>query len=690
MGKQKTQQASRLYNRELSWLDFNDRVLQEAKDSSVPLLQRLRFLGIFSGNLDEFIKVRLANMIREVKQDPKQRKRAYGGMSASKLLDALNWRIAKLYAKFDQVCLQVKTQMENEGIYIVNHKSLTQEQYKFCKDYFISDLSARLSPIVIGEGAPTPFLEDGALYMATWIEGNEQSHYAIIDVPLSATCSRFITLPSSPDRIDIIFIDDVIRLFLDNIFFMFEYEKIEAYSFQIERDALLTLDDDLDRSLEDSVAEGVKERRGGRPMRLKYSEHMPLKMVSYIAKELGIKNDSQLEHRGKYLHLKDLMKFPKVNNKLEYPHLKPSIHPSIDPMGSLLSTISKGDILLCYPYHTFGHFVDLLREAAIDPHVKRISITIYRSADSSKVSQALVNAVRNGKKVRALVEIKARFDEEHNIATMNMLEAAGVQIINSTKELKIHTKLLLIEREEDGKRASYTYVGTGNFNEDTAAVYSDFGLLTKCEEVGSDARKIFKQLKNTTKQFDYQQLLVSPHHMRGQIEALVEGEIDNANNGKEARFDGKFNAITDEKMIELLYRASAAGVKIRLIVRGECSLMAGVEGLSENIEVHSIVDKYLEHSRVIIAHNNGNPLSYILSADLMKRNLEHRIEAGIQVTAPELAKQLGDFFEIQWRDNQKSRLITPPFDNNYLPSKDTGEPHRCQEELHALFGKAIQ
>lgn len=438
------------------------------------------------------------------------------------------------------------------------------------------------------------------------------------------------------------------------------------------RDAELTLDDDVSKGLVEKMEQGISQRERGRAIWFTYDQEMPKDILQVITSKLNLRSSEQLKGGSRYHLMRDLMKFPKVCPELENANPKPMMHPAVDPTDSVLKVIKKQDILLYYPYHTFKHFIDLLRESAVDPRVESIFITLYRTANHSKVINALKSAAKNGKIVTVFVELKARFDEEHNINTTNDLQQAGVRVIHSFEGLKVHSKLLLIDRHEGkAENVGYVYVGTGNFNENTAQVYSDFGLFTSNQTIAKDARKVFDFLVNNHHRYKHTHLLVSSYDMRGQIEKIIETEMKNAKRGKEAFFYGKFNSLTDEQMIELLYRASKAGVKVRLIVRGACCLRAQVEGLSENIEVRSIVDKYLEHSRVIICCNGGDHRGYILSADLMTRNLDRRVEVGVPILDPKIHKTLSDIFEIQWADNVKSRNLRNFESNQYVEQGDS-------------------
>ncbi len=676
-----------IYNRELSWLEFNDRVLQEAQDPTVPLIQRLRFLGIYSNNQDEFIKVRVANLIRYCSLSEKKQPKMTGGIQPAHLLSLINARMFNSQRKFRETYQDIQNYLEAENIFVVDHTELSEMQIKYCREYYHSKVSLRLVPILLRKRMPTPFLPDGRAYLAVKMDNVRSARYAIIEIPVSDACPRFITLPSEiKGRVDIILLDDIIRLLLDEIFFMFNYQTIEAHSFKIVRDAELTLDEDVRKSMTQRMSAGIDLRVKGRPVRLTYDTQMPTDTLSMIARKLGFKTTDQLEAGGKYHLMRDLMKFPKVKNELENNKTTPLKHPLINSTSSILKVVKRKDILLCYPYHSFQPFIDMLREAAVDPMVHSISITLYRTANHSKVINALINAVKNGKQVTAMVELKARFDEEQNIINTKFLQDGGVKVIHSPDSIKVHSKLVIIERSEGANPSKgYVYVGTGNFNENTAGLYSDFGLLTSNDQVAEDARKLFDHLLNVHKHYNFKQLVVSPYNMRNYLTELIDNEIRYAKRGKKAYFYGKFNSLTDVKLINHLYKASEAGVKIRLVVRGACCLQAGINGLSENIEVRSVVDKYLEHARLIICHNGGKSISYISSADIMTRNLNRRIEVGINILSADIHQTLVDYFEIQWRDNVKSRLIAYPYDNTYVSRLDGEEEHRSQVELYEYF-----
>lgn len=674
-------------NRDLSWLNFNNRVLQEAQDKTVPLLQRLRFLGIFSNNLDEFIKVRVANVIRLSQIKGKKVPLFSGNYTPRDLLIKIKSKIAESQLKFDKIYNEIILEMEEHGIYMLNEKQLTKKQEAYCRDYFSRIISPRLVPLIIRKRTAIPFLTDSNIYHAVKMQNKnkEDTKYAIIQIPVSNNCPRFIELPSEKGLNDIIFLDDIIRLCLDHIFFMFNYSEISAYTFKLTRDALLTVDDDVSKSLIEKMEDGLENRMHGQPVRLIYDKEMPEDLLGIIISKLKLKDDDSCEAGERYHLKKDLMKFPKIRPDLEYINPTPLIHNGIKPSSSILTVVKKKDILLNYPYHTFNHFIDFLREAAIDPKVESISITLYRTAEHSKVINALVNAAKNGKRVTAVLELFARFDEEQNVENTELLQKAGVKVIHGADGLKVHSKLVLVERAERKEVKGYVYVGTGNFNESTALVYGDFGLFTAEKVIVADTRRVFDFLENTHKHFQCDRLMVSPYYMRRQFEQLIENEIKNAKKGINAYIYAKFNSLTDENIIKLLYKAADEGVTIRLIIRGACC----IKTKSENIKAISIVDKYLEHARLVIFGNGGKEEVFILSADWMTRNLDRRVEVGIPVLDVKVKETLKSFFDIQWSDNVKSRDLNSPDQNSYI-ERIGDQKNRSQIMLYDFYKKMYE
>lgn len=667
-------------NRDLSWLTFNERVLQEAQDETVPLLQRLRFLGIFSNNQDEFIKVRVANIVRLSQLKEKKVPRFTGGYTAQELLPSVNQKVAESQQKFTDTYKEILAQMGEQGIYVLNEKQLSKKQKEFCYDYFSSVVSPQLVPLILRKTTQIPFLQDNNIYHAvkmTSHKDGKNARYAILQIPVNTSCPRFVVLPSPKDKKEIVFLDDIIRLNLDDIFFMFNYESIAAYTFKLMRDSSLTLDDDMSKSLLEKMEVGLENRLHGQPVRLIYDREMPDDLLGIIATKLKLDQEGTLDAGGRYHLLRDLMKFPKIRPNLEETTFVPLKHPDIKPFSSICKVINKKDIFLNYPYHTFNHFIDFLREAAIDPKVDSISITLYRTAERSKVINALLNAAKNGKKVVVLLELFARFDEEQNVEYTELLQRHGVKVIHGNSGVKVHSKLVLVQRKDKG----YVYVGTGNFNESTAQIYGDYGLFTSNPEFVEDAKAVFDYLQNAHKRPVFKQLVVSPDYMRNHFEALIKQEIKNKQSGKEAFICVKLNSLTDERIIKLLYKASQVGIEVRLIVRGACCLQPQVKGMSENIRVISIVDKFLEHARMAIFCNAGEEKMYIMSADWMNRNLDRRVEIAAPVLDEKVRKTLRDVFEIQWSDNEKARDLSIFGCNRYV---QRGDNPSCRSQV-ALY-----
>lgn len=673
-------------NRELSWLSFNERVLQEAQDKSVPLLSRLQFLGIYSNNQDEFYKVRIANLMR-LERSRKQRSRLLlGGYTPAALLDAVSRRAEQAQEAFTSTYREILGEMEQCGIHVLDETHLSPAQVTFCREYFASVVSQRLVPLILRKSVKIPFLPDGNAYLGVRMtsEGEGPTRYAVVRIPVSSACPRFVRLPSEEGRSDVIFLDDIIRLMIDDIFFMFNYDHISAHTFKIMRDAELTIDDDVSKSLFERIAEGVEERRYGSPIRLIYDREMPQDLLDVLVAKLKL-TPGMLAPGERYHLMKDLMKFPKVRPELLTANPEPLRHRDILPFQSILKVVRRRDIFLNYPYHSFQHFIDFLREAAIDPRVESIFITLYRTAEHSKVINALVNAAKNGKQVAVLVELKARFDEEQNIEHTDLLQREGVRILHTIEDLKVHSKIVLVERHEGSGVRGYAYIGTGNFNEDTARIYGDFGLLTAHKGIVEDVRNVFEFLINSHKRYRYRHLLVSPYFMRDAFTELIDREIRNARRGRKAYIYAKCNSLTDERIIERLYAAAQAGVEVRLIVRGACCLQPAVKGMSDRIRAISIVDKYLEHARLYLFANGGDEVAYIGSADWMARNLDRRVEVCTPILDRQIQKLLHKVFAIQWADNVKARDLADQEHNPHVKAAPGDDPLRSQTALYDYY-----
>lgn len=682
---QKIKKESRFINREISWLSFNERVLQEADDERNPLLQRVRFLGIFSNNLDEFFRVRVATMKRLV-DIGKESKIVLGDMTPQEVLDKIQQTVMKLQERFQGIYERLLRELDVVGVHVIDELQLDKIQGEFANDYFTRALSPLIVPIMLSKEKPFPYLRDKAIYLAVkmTIENKpRKTRYALLEVPVGSN-PRFVVLPKRKGLEEdtyIIIIDDIIRYCLDDIFFMFEYDKVEAYTIKITRDAELDIDDDISMSFMEKMAKSLKRRQKGQTVRLVYDERMPNDLFRFITKQMQLDDDDNLIPGGIYHNFKDFMKFPSISDDLEIKNPPALVHPHIDVHSSIMQVIREKDILLHYPYQTFNHFIDLLREAAVDPQVTSISITLYRVADRSKVINALINAAKNGKYVTVLIELLARFDEKANLRWSEKLQEAGVRVIHGVPGLKVHSKIALIHRKEQGRIKSFAYIGTGNFHEGTANLYCDEGLFTTNRQIAAEVTKVFEFLKHNYKRFNYRHLVVSPYSMRKQFMQQISTEIKNAKQGKPAYILLKLNNLVDQGMINHLYSASKAGVKIKIIVRGICSLKVGVKGMSENIEGISIVDKYLEHSRFIIFANGGDEEYFITSADWMTRNLDHRVEVACPVYDKEIQKELRAMFDIQWRDNTKARVLDAHQQNRYRKTR-AKKQHRAQIEYY--------
>ena len=666
-------------NRELSWLKFNARVLQEAADEKVPLLERLRFAGIFSNNLDEFFKVRYATVKRVAMNESSDKEL---GVHAKELLEEITKEVIQLQDESLSIINTITEELEKEQIFIVNEKTLLPEHEAFVNTYFYDKVRPALFTIILNDLEKFPQLKDDVAYLAVKMTLKEDEkasgvqkffsskaykekiQYALIELP--TTLNRFIELPQVGDKHYIIMLDDVIRFCLHLIFSIFNYESLSANMIKITRDAELDIDDDLSKSFVEKISSSVEDRRKGAPVRFVYDKTIDKDTLHFLIEKMGIVNTDSVIPGGRYHNRRDYMSFPSLGRTdLTYAPIHPLPVKGLTSEESLLKKIAEKDYLQFTPYHTFSNIIWFLREAALDPKVKSVKITIYRLAKNSQVVNSLINAVKNGKKVTVQIELQARFDEESNIRYAEQLKAEGVKLIFGVGGLKLHSKICVIEREEGKGIKRYGFISTGNFNESTAKVYTDYTLFTANQDILKEVNKVFNFFETNYNIQKYKHLIVSPHYTKKILKQLIEEEIKNAKAGKEAYIKLKMNNITSYKMIDKLYEASRAGVKIQMIVRGICCLVPGIEGMSENIEVISIVDKFLEHPRLFIFGNNGNPKVYISSADWMTRNISFRVEVGCPIYDETIKQELIDTFEISWTDNVKARVIDQAQDNHY-------------------------
>jgi polyphosphate kinase len=537
-----------------------------------------------------------------------------------------------------------------------------------------------------------PYLKNQVIYLAIHMHKKKDVSdykYALIEVPADVL-PRYLLLPSENEKKCVIILDDIIRFGLQNIFGIFNYDRIHAYTIKLTRDAELDIDDDITKSFFEKVMHSLEERKKGQAVRFVYDRTIPKHLLDFILRKNKLLGFENLIPGGRYHNAKDFISFSDMGLKdLKYQTRLPLQHPSIMKNPSILATISKKDVLLHYPYHPFDYFLDLLREAAIDPNVDSIKITLYRVASKSNVINALINAIRNGKKVTVVMELQARFDEKANIYWTQKLEEEGATILSGVPGLKVHSKLCLITRKEDGNNVYYATVGTGNFNESTAKTYSDHCLLTSDTRITGEVAEIFDFLEHNYKVYNYRHLLVSPYTLRKKFLRMIRAETRNAKAGKEAFIYAKMNSLVDRQMIENLYRASRAGVKVKMIIRGICSLIPGISGVSDNIEVRSIVDKYLEHSRLFVFCNGGDNKYYLSSADWMVRNLDNRVEVAAPVYDRDIQKEIWDFLQIQFNDNTKARVINEYQDNPYYDANPEN-PVRAQDDIYAYFALKLE
>ena len=669
-------------NRELSWLSFNWRVLQEAADPTVPLIERLKFLGIYSSNLDEFFRVRVGSLQRMIDVGIKS-KTIFGG-TPKKIYKAIHDKVVFLGEKFDNVFAELHEELKKEKIFIIDETQMNKDQVEFVQYYFEQQVRPRLIPIMLHSIRDFPYLKNQVIYLAIRMSRQaspDDVKFAMIEVP-AHLLPRFTVLPKSEDRNYIMMLDDVIRFGLKQIFAIFEYDKFEAYTIKLTRDAEVDIEDDVTKSFFEKISKSIRKRKLGQPVRFVYDREMPQDLLDFILTRSNLKNFENVIPGGRYHNAKDFTSFPNVGSqKLENKKFPALHHSAFQKHQSIFKAIREKDILIHFPYYSFHHIIDMLREAAIDPQVKSIKMTLYRVATNSNVMNALMNASRNGKAVTAVIELLARFDEETNIYWTRKLEEEGVRIIDGVPGLKVHAKLLLIGREEEGEMVYYANIGTGNFNETTAKIYADHALLTADKRITREVSNVFKFLKNNYKTSVYRHLLVSPFYMRNRIDKLIKTEIENARAGKPAYMYIKLNSLVDRAIINRLYEASQSGVKIKMIVRGICSLLPGVPGMSENIEITSIVDKYLEHSRILIFCNGGDEKYYITSADWMIRNLDNRVEVAAPIYDKNIQNELKNYLEIQFKDNVKARLINENQNNPYRRLK-LDRDYRAQEDIY--------
>jgi polyphosphate kinase len=678
--------------RDISWLSFNARVLQEANDAKVPLFERIRFLGIFSNNLDEFFRVRVATLKRMVEFLEKKGGRHIDLIESPQIiLDEIQRIVLRQQNEFNRIWLNINKELKAKNVFIIDDKKLNVSQKEFVKTYFEDEVRPYIIPLMIEKLPELPYLRDKSLYLAIVMRNKNDAYsekFSLIEVPTKSV-GRFVILPSKPGITNIILLEDLVRFNLPIIFSHFKFNQFDAHIFKITKDAEIDIDQEVGISFIEKISKGIKNRRKGKPVRFVYEKEMNSELLEFLIKKLSLTRKSSIIPGGHIHNFRHFMDFPNVIiEKTNRP--QPFLHPSFKRKTQVADIIMQKDVMLHFPYHNYDPVIDMLREAAMDDSVLSIKITAYRLASNSKVINALINAARNGKKVTVFLELKARFDEEANIQWKSIMEEEGINVLVGVPNKKVHAKLCVIQKRIDKKLVLYGFISTGNLNEKTAKIYADHCLLTASKILMNEANRIFNYLQNW-QQGDkpivkMRNLLISPINMRNSIQLLIDNEIKHVKQGKEASIIVKLNSLSDTILIDHLYKAAKAGVQIHLIVRGIITLNMDHEKLNHKLNAISIVDQYLEHARVMIFHNKGNEKVFISSADWMVRNLDHRIEVAVPILDPNIKKELIAIINIQIRDNQKARVLDTELQNKYVPS--VGRRCRSQEETYIyLKGK---
>lgn len=669
--------------RDISWLSFNARVLQEAADNTEPLQQRVNFLGIFSNNQDEFFRVRVASLKRMLQIESKLH--MHPEKNPKRILEQIQELIKIQQNEFERVWEIVHQQLNKKNIFIKTEKQLNREQRIFIKEFYDNEISPNIIPLMIQDIKKFPNLRDKSLYLGVVMaksDNKEDRKYALIEVPATAV-GRFIILPSVPDQHDIMLLEDAIRFSLPDIFKFLGYDEFQANIFKFTRDAELDIESADNSTIIEKLEKGLINRKKGKPIRLTYDEQIDKGLLEYLIFRFGLTKQDNLIAGGRIHNFRHFMDFPAGVFKEKSKRKKSFDHPLL--LDKRISdVILERDVLLNYPYHSFTPTIDLIREAAFDPNVVSIKMTCYRLAPQSKIVNALVNAVRNGKDVTVMLELKARFDEEANLEWKTRLEEVGARVLTGITNMKIHAKLCIIKKRIKNKTIQYGFVSTGNVNEKTAKIYGDHCILTANRKIMADINRFFNFLQQPKPNIEAlakcRTIIPSPHYVRAELINLIDHEILQAKKGKYAEMILKMNSLSDAVMIQKLYEAAKEGVVIKLIVRGIFCMFSESKKYIYPIKAISIVDEYLEHARVWVFHNGGKQKIYISSADWMLRNLEHRVEASCPVLDKELKKELMDILQIQLSDNVKARILDNELKNNYVHSGK--KKIRSQEEIY--------
>lgn len=678
--------------RDISWLSFNNRVLQEAADETVPLLERIRFLGIFSNNLDEFFRVRVATLKRMLEFGKKIR--MHLELQPGAILDEIHKTVAEQHKEFDRIWNEILRELKKERIFLVTDKQLSKQQQAFVLDYFNEEVRSDIIPLMIESIQSFPVLNDKSIYLACSLSKKDKSipqKFALISVP-ARRLSRFIILPSknNTDKY-IILLEDVIRFCLPHIFSFFGYDTFSSHIIKVTRDAEIDIDNDISTSLIQKIKKGLKSRKSGKPVRFTFDKEIDPVLLTYLVRRMGLQQKDNIIPGGRIHNFKDFIGFPESVFVKKNLRKKPFLHPALKNAASVTKVVLKKDVLLNFPYHSFNSVIDMLREAAIDPEVISIKLTCYRLANRSKIINAMVNAVRNGKMVTVMLELRARFDEEANLEWKEELEEAGVKVLLGVPNMKVHAKICLIKKRVKNHTIHYGFVSTGNLNEQTAKVYGDTCLLTSDRNIMADVNRIFHYLEQPKSRGHFlricKTLLVSPTGMRKQLIQLINKEIKAARVKKPAGITLKLNSLSDEKLIDKLYEAARAGVEIKMVVRGIFCLPTENRKFKKPIQAISIVDEYLEHSRIMIFHNDGKEKVFISSADWMVRNINHRIEVACPIFEKNIQQEIKDIMQIQLKDNIKARILDNDLSNQYVNPRNTKKIRSQVETYNYLYRK---
>ncbi len=675
--------------RDLSWLAFNARVLQEANDTSNHIHDRLRFLGIFSNNLDEFFRVRVAALSRMVLLGKEAKMHLEA--NPDKILRKIHLTVIEQQAEFDRIFQNIIAELGKKGVHIKNEKQLTKAQKEFVKTYFEQKVRTQVIPLMIETIPQMPLLRDKSIYLAC-VLGNSTSsmlqRYALIEIP-TKVLPRFVIIPSEKGTTDIILLEDIIRFNIPNLFAPFGFNQFMGYIIKVTRDAELDIDNDVSTNILSELEKGLKNRKKGRATRFVYDRTIDPPLLNFLTKRLGLlKKDHQIPG-GRIHNFKDFIDFPKTIFNDIPARPQPFVHPLLRQPLLILDVLEKRDVMLHFPYHSFDSVIDLIREAAIDPNVLSIKITCYRLAKNSKIVNALINAVRNGKHVTVILELRARFDEEANMRWKEHLEEEGVNVVLGIPNMKVHAKICLIKKRTFNKIKEYGFVSTGNLNENTATYYGDHCLLTTNKNIIADLNRVFNYLENPARKTvvhkNCKTISVAPFNMRAAFSALIDREIRNYKKTKKGSITIKLNSLVDKELIDKLYAAAKVGVDIKLVIRGICCAYTEQKVFKDHMQAISIIDDNLEHARVFIFNNNDSPQVFISSADWMIRNLDHRVEVACPIFDAEIKQELIEIMKIQLAENVKGRILDNDQSNQYVQREDKAPVVRSQEAIYTYL-----